>query len=262
MYPSSIDVGFNTDRQSEDIFTSDAWDLMESALKAIETELGTDPAGASTDVKTLLAGVTAAEMGEIANIGTTTISAAQWGYLGACGAGGGQLLAALTTGESTQLETIGATTISAAQWGYLGAMTKDPLGGDATAGRVLRQVYFTIANGTNASTLKCTLNSIWNGDTIGETDNVAKGATTGNFTLNAGGTELIVEAAGLSGNCLFVIASLRSNASGVAMYSGSFANANDILVQLNDITTGAQQDMTILVDTGTIDVHLLYLTSA
>ena len=42
-----------------------------------------DPAGASIDVKTLLAGVTAAEMGEIANIGATTISATQWGALGA-----------------------------------------------------------------------------------------------------------------------------------------------------------------------------------
>jgi len=68
----------------------------------------------------LLAALTAAESSQIEAIGTTTISAAQWGYLGACGAGGGQLLAALTTGESTQLEAIGATTISAVQWAHLG----------------------------------------------------------------------------------------------------------------------------------------------
>ncbi len=83
IYPGSLDIVFGTDRQPEDVFTSNAWDYMESAILAIETELGTDPAGASTDVKTLLAGVTAAEMGEIANIGGTTISATQWGMLGA-----------------------------------------------------------------------------------------------------------------------------------------------------------------------------------
>ena len=64
-----------------------------------------------------------AELQQLSLIGATTISAAQWGYLGACGTGGGQLLAALTTGESDQLELIGATTISATQWGYLGGAT-------------------------------------------------------------------------------------------------------------------------------------------
>lgn len=121
-YPGSIDSELQTDRQPEDIFTSNAWDLIEDAIHAIETELGTDPAGASTDVKTRLGNVTAAELSQLETMGATTISAAQWGYLGACGAGGGQLLAALTTGESDQLELIGATTISNAQWGYLGDM--------------------------------------------------------------------------------------------------------------------------------------------
>ena len=62
-----------------------------------------------------------AELQQLSAIGATTISGTQWGYLGATGAGGGQLLAALTTGESTQLETIGAVTIDNTQWGYLGA---------------------------------------------------------------------------------------------------------------------------------------------
>ena len=70
-----------------------------------------------------LGDITSAEADQIENIGTVTISNTQWGYLGACVAGGGQLLAALTTGESTQLEAIGATTITATQWGYLGACT-------------------------------------------------------------------------------------------------------------------------------------------
>jgi len=74
-------------------------------------------AGISPEIDAL----TDAEVQQLQNIGATTISAAQWGYLGATGAGGGQLLAALTTGESTQIEAIGATTISSTQWGYLGA---------------------------------------------------------------------------------------------------------------------------------------------
>jgi len=130
VYPGSLDtfVHATTDFNPGDAVPSSDFEKLLDAVKKIETELGTDPAGASTDLVTRLAAVTAAEFGEVANIGATTISAAQWGYLGACGAGGGQLLAALTTGESDQLELIGATTISAAQWGYLGAMTGTPLG--------------------------------------------------------------------------------------------------------------------------------------
>lgn len=90
LYPAQLDtnanhspnLGFDTDWQSEDIFTSTFLDLLSDAILAIETELGTDPAGASTDIKTLLAGVTAAEMGQVANIGATTISADQWSWLG------------------------------------------------------------------------------------------------------------------------------------------------------------------------------------
>lgn len=86
---------------------------------------GVDVAALKTDVDGFhddLKNLTATEIEELARIGATTISIAQWGYLGACSAGGGQLLAALTAAESTQLEAIGGATISAAQWGYLGAM--------------------------------------------------------------------------------------------------------------------------------------------
>lgn len=67
--------------------------------------------------------LTAAEIGQLENIGTSTLSAAQWGYLGGSGAGGGQFMANLTTGESTQLEAIGSVTISSAQWTGLGGAT-------------------------------------------------------------------------------------------------------------------------------------------
>lgn len=80
-----------------------------------------------------LADLTATEVQQLENIATTTISAAQWGYLGACGAGGGQLLAALTAAESSQVEAIGTSTISATQWGYLGAMNQALTTGSAVA---------------------------------------------------------------------------------------------------------------------------------
>lgn len=100
-----------------------------------------------------------AELQQLSNIGATTISIPQWGYLGACGAGGGQLLAALTTGESSQLEAIGdTTTINAAQWAYLGAMDQDVGTGDdvtfnSITGSISPASPFTISSyGTDSQT--------------------------------------------------------------------------------------------------------------
>ncbi|KKN52572.1 hypothetical protein LCGC14_0611240 [marine sediment metagenome] len=171
-------------------------------------------------------------------------------------------LLGLTSGEVDQVGNLGATTVSATQWGYVGAMTKDPIGGDATAGRIVRTSYITIANGSNASTLKCTLVSRWNGDAIAETDNVAKGATTGSFTLDAAGTHLRVEAAGLTGNVLYTLANIIHNASNTSISTWTEADANDIEIQLKLITTGTAQDMTVLVDTGIILLDILYITDA
>jgi hypothetical protein len=107
---------------------------------------------------TELSNLTAAEGEQLENIGTTTISAAQWGYLGGLTATDSELnqlddvtvggtsagdivtidgsqtltnktiaasqvteISGLTDAEGAQLENIGTTTISAAQWGYLGA---------------------------------------------------------------------------------------------------------------------------------------------
>ena len=88
-----------------------------------------------------------AELQQLSNIGATTISATQWGYLGAMAAqpveslsdlGLDSNLADLTTSEVQQLENIGATTISSDQWGYLGSLdqslatTDDPTFGGIT----------------------------------------------------------------------------------------------------------------------------------
>ena len=76
---------------------------------------------------TEISNLTAVEGAQLENIGSVTISNAQWGYLGAATGAitNTDTVYALTddlaSGEITQLQNIGSTTITATQWGYLGA---------------------------------------------------------------------------------------------------------------------------------------------
>ncbi len=135
--------------------------------------------------------------------------------------------------------------------------------GDAIGGRVWRKIFLQIQDGTNANTLKCTIGALWNGDAVGTTDNCAKGATTGNFTINAGGNTLDIEAAAFSGDVIMAIGTIYNNAtsayydayvdvSGVKMRIFIYDNAGNIV----DITGAA------VVDAGDIVLHILYQTDA
>ena len=137
-----------------------------------------------------------------------------------------------------------------------------PLEGDTTAGRVLRISQIIIQDGTDASTLKCTVYSIWNGDAIGETDNIAKDATTGDFTLSANGQQLYIEASGLTGNAVGSLATVGLNGTGTAVNVYTDIQGNDIRIMLHNTTTGAQQDLTSLADSGQVRVMFLYITNA
>lgn len=133
--------------------------------------------------------------------------------------------------------------------------------GDATAGRVIRFARLIIQDGTNANTLKCDLLSTWNGDTITIVDNIAKGATTSGWTLNAGGTVLTIEASGLTGNAVAVLGTFRSNSSGDDTLQADFTVAsNDILLSL--FQDGSEQDLTVLTDTGAMSFNIIYVTDA
>ena len=187
-----------------------------------------------------LGNLTTVEIQQLENIGDNIISASIWG----------------------QVANMGATTISAAQWGYLGALTTDPIGGDGTAGRILRKLMIKIEDGTNANTLKCTVTSRWNGDTIAVTDNIAKNATTGDFHLTVDGIELRIESTGLTGNCVMAIGSLIQNSSGTYYTGQCNMESNSIKMYVQAID-GGWGNLTAIVDVpGVLYFDILYITSA
>jgi len=148
-------------------------------------------------------------------------------------------------------------------WDFLGPMVADPIGGDGTTGRILRGINMTLMDGTDPNTLKCETVSRWNGDAITWTDNISKGATTGDFTLDANGFYLTVEASGLTGNCVYALGSLTYNLSGTALIVTLYSYINDILMLFRDAATGAAIDVTTLVDNvGNMQLEIFYITDA
>jgi hypothetical protein len=135
------------------------------------------------------------------------------------------------------------------------------INGDGTAGRVLRTMVLGIYDGTDAATLECQTITFWNGDADGPTDNVAKGATTGNYTLDGAGVVLTIEAAALAGNCIMAFGMIGLNITGAAGLTAYVHNgANDIKIEIYN-ESGIAQDITTLVDSGTIKIMILYLTA-
>jgi len=155
------------------------------------------------------------------------------------------------------IETVLGTNITAGPTTIQGAIL-----GDGTKGRQLRGINCAIRDGTNAATLNCRVYSRWNGDAIAETDNIAKDATVGDFSLNAAGTYLNIEASGLAGNAIWALGSLQDNASGVVLTARAFAEGNDIQIRAYHASTGILQDLTTLVDTGNVNIEILYITDA
>ena len=95
-------------------------------------------------------------------------------------------------------------------------------------------------------------------------DNVAKNATTGDFSLSADGKTLTIEASGLTGNCVMAHGQVRYNTSTVAYNANIYTSGNDIVIWLSSVTAGTAPDLTAVLDAGTVLVflHILYITSA
>ncbi len=155
------------------------------------------------------------------------------------------------------IETVLGTNITAGPTSIQGAIL-----GDATKGRNMRIFSLTIDDGTNATTLKCKTAQEWNGDVIGEVDNIVKNGTTGNWTLDSTGKILTIEAALITGNAVGVIGTIRVNLSQTDLTVYARVSANDILITVYNTSAGASVDMTTLVDTGLMIMHILYITDA
>ena len=136
--------------------------------------------------------------------------------------------------------------------------------GDGTAGRVLRNVYLTVQNGTNAATLKCQVINIWNGDPVGSTDNIAKGATTGVFNLEADGTSVYWLDTGITGDSIVAWGNLTNNTSGTTILTTVIKKASPAGIEFTarNPATGTAYDLTTLVDSGNFTIQIIYFTSA
>ena len=141
--------------------------------------------------------------------------------------------------------------------------------GDSTSGRVLRTSRLTIQDGSTASTLKCTLESKWNGDALTLVDNIAKGATTGAYTLSADGSAITIDSGSLSGPVIGIVSATIEHSEVVGMIESQVkadVTSTDIVLDFRlryYADFGIYEDMTSLVQgTNYIYVNISYITSA
>lgn len=142
--------------------------------------------------------------------------------------------------------------------------SKYVIGGDTTTGRVLRASLLTIEDATDASKIKCTMASRWNGDAITATDNIAKNGSAGSFSLDTDGDTLTISYAGLIGNGVGVLsAQIVRNASDTPhLFVDPNISSNNITLTFRQAQEIATIDLSSLVDTGQIQLLITYITSA
>ncbi len=143
-------------------------------------------------------------------------------------------------------------------------ISNPPLAGNSTAGQAQRSIILYIHDATDADEIKLSCLNMFNGDVIAVTDNIGKGETVDDFGLGAGGTYYIdIKASGLSGNCVGVLSSsIVTNSGGTAATVWATDINDGIRLYIKNAATGANLDTTVLVDTGDIEVHITYVTSA
>lgn len=168
-------------------------------------------------------------------------------------------IAALLTDHDTQHEDGGTDEIDCT--GLEGAGGAGVLG-DGTAGRVLRFIRLQIDNGSNDATIKCHTGSMWNGDVIALQDNIAKSATTGHFKLDSTGGQLTLLNTGLTGSVLVGLAILYYNASAIPVIVSAIKLAIGLQINFIGLSDGVNTDLTVMVDTGLVIPHILYITDA
>uniref|UniRef100_A0A6M3K3B9 Uncharacterized protein n=1 Tax=viral metagenome TaxID=1070528 RepID=A0A6M3K3B9_9ZZZZ len=159
--------------------------------------------------------------------------------------------------------TTGAIALLSANDDLLNTWADEHLLVDGTVGRVLRRFRLTIADGTNAATIKPKTANLWNGDAVAEENNLAKSGDTGNFSLDVTGSVLTIDAAGLTGNAIAQLdTTVIYNASATDLNARGAVAGNNLTILFTNSTTAAALDLTTLVDTGEIRLDISYITSS
>jgi len=162
--------------------------------------------------------------------------------------------AGATLNVDANLTVSGAATISETP-----PLNANVLKGDGTAGRVLRQSKLLIEDGTNANTIKCTLTSTWNGDVLAVVDNIAKGATTGGYTLNATGYLLTITNTIITGDAVALLFAGILVTSYNEALTINYSMSGGLILNFATLL-GADRDLTTY--TGVCYVNLVYVTTA
>ena len=139
------------------------------------------------------------------------------------------------------------------------------ISGDGTAARLIRCSRLTIEDATQASKIKCTLASIFNGDTIAAEDNLAKSGDTGSFNLDATGSQVHIESGGITGNATHVLmANIVENGTDQIIYCKPSIASNGITLVFSVFNESTAHDLTSAsgVDSGDLIVDIIYLTIA
>lgn len=135
--------------------------------------------------------------------------------------------------------------------------------GDASGGRVARKSMLYIMSGTNANTISIVLVSAWNGDTLGEIDNINKGYSGAYVYLASNGKVLVLKQACFTGTALATLsATIAYNATNLCRTVNAESVQNNIELNVYDVPGGAVKDLTAMVDEGMMVIALTYLTDA
>lgn len=135
------------------------------------------------------------------------------------------------------------------------------LAGDGTS-RAFRVISVAIKDATQASKIKPSATSVFNGDAVTEEDNLAKGGDSGYFNLNAAGSGLHIESGAITGDATHVLmCQIYSNASGNLFYVQGTIVSNGITLTFTH-NDGTAYDLTAAVDIGEIYLNVIYLTNA
>ena len=119
-----------------------------------------------------------------------------------------------------------------------------------------RHSSIRISNGVAVDSIKVQIVSIFNADEVTETE-VAKGTTSGVFSLSAGGDILTIDVAAFAITPIDVYAVVSSNMSGTnIIVEATISVGSIVLTFLRDDASIA--DLSLLVDVGQIRIELIY----